>query len=124
MNVVTKVTNLIRGGNRALNHRKPFLDEVGAAYGDLLIHTDIRWMSFEKCLERFFALHTEMTVSGGQYQVGHQHLLQQNKGSRISSQHAFLTDMTTHRNNLITQLQRRSKTEAFQRKRNLYHNGS
>ena len=58
MDLVTKVTNLIRGGNRSLNHRKfvAFLDEVSAAYGDLQMHTEIRWISHGKCLERFFAL--------------------------------------------------------------------
>lgn len=64
MNVVTKVTNLIRGGNRALNHRKftAFLDEISATIGDLLMHPDIRWMSRGKCLERFFALRTSIRV--------------------------------------------------------------
>ena len=52
------------GGNRSLNHRKfvAFLDEVSTAYGDLQMHTEIRWMSHGKCLERFFALHTEIPV--------------------------------------------------------------
>ncbi|XP_030299269.1 uncharacterized protein LOC115597477 [Sparus aurata] len=64
MDLVTKVTNLIRGGNRSLNHRKfvSFLDEVSAAYGDLQMHTDIRWMSRGKRLERFFELCTEIPV--------------------------------------------------------------
>ncbi|MBN3302959.1 SC5A5 protein, partial [Amia calva] len=62
MDLVTKVTNLIRGGNRLLNHRKftAFLEEVRAAYGDLLMHTEIRWISLGKCLERFFALYLKM----------------------------------------------------------------
>lgn len=68
MDLVTKVTNLIRGGNRSLSHRRflAFLDEVDAVYGDLQMHTDIRWMSRGKCLERFFALRSEITVFGGQ----------------------------------------------------------
>jgi len=58
------VSNLIRGGNRSLNHRKfvAFLDEVNAVYGDLQMHTEIRWMSRGKCLERFFALRIELPV--------------------------------------------------------------
>uniref|UniRef100_A0A3Q3Q094 HAT C-terminal dimerisation domain-containing protein n=1 Tax=Monopterus albus TaxID=43700 RepID=A0A3Q3Q094_MONAL len=45
MDLVTKITNLIHGGNRSLSHRRftAFLDEVDAAYGDLQMHTDIRW---------------------------------------------------------------------------------
>uniref|UniRef100_A0A3B4ZMJ5 HAT C-terminal dimerisation domain-containing protein n=1 Tax=Stegastes partitus TaxID=144197 RepID=A0A3B4ZMJ5_9TELE len=64
MDLVTKVTNLIRGGNRALSHRKfvAFLEEVNDAYGDLQMHIDIRWMRRGKCLERFFALRTELPV--------------------------------------------------------------
>ena len=40
MDLVTKVTNLIQGGNRSLSHRKfiAFLDEINAAYGDLQIY--------------------------------------------------------------------------------------
>ena len=51
MDLVTKVTNII-------SHRRfiAFLDEVDATYGDLQMHTEIRWMSRGKCLERFFAL--------------------------------------------------------------------
>uniref|UniRef100_A0A3Q3ISJ2 SPIN-DOC-like zinc-finger domain-containing protein n=1 Tax=Monopterus albus TaxID=43700 RepID=A0A3Q3ISJ2_MONAL len=64
MDLVTKITNLIRGGNRSLSHRRltAFLDDVDAAYGDLQMHTDIRWMSRGKCLERFFALRSEIPV--------------------------------------------------------------
>ncbi|KAJ4926108.1 hypothetical protein JOQ06_008291, partial [Pogonophryne albipinna] len=36
--------------------------EVDAAYGDLQLHTDIRWMSRGKCLERFYALRLEIPV--------------------------------------------------------------
>lgn len=42
MDLVTKVTNLIRGGNRSLSHRRfiAFLDELDAAYGDLQMYTE------------------------------------------------------------------------------------
>ena len=64
LDLVTKVTNLSWGGNRSLNHRKfvAFLVEVSAAYGDLQMHTEIWWMNCGKCLERFFALRTEIPV--------------------------------------------------------------
>lgn len=63
MDLVTRVKDLIRGVNRSLNHWKfvAFLDEVSAAYGDLQMHTEIRWMSSGKCLEKL-ALCTEIPV--------------------------------------------------------------
>ncbi|KAJ7993841.1 hypothetical protein DPEC_G00258890 [Dallia pectoralis] len=46
MDVVGKVSDLIRGGKWSQNHWKcvAFLEAVDAAYGDLQWHTDIRWM--------------------------------------------------------------------------------
>uniref|UniRef100_A0A673JU36 HAT C-terminal dimerisation domain-containing protein n=1 Tax=Sinocyclocheilus rhinocerous TaxID=307959 RepID=A0A673JU36_9TELE len=105
---------------------------ISSAYGDLLMHTDIRWMSHGKCLERFFALRNEIPL-----------FLEDNVKSDMSDyccklrdpeflcDMAFLTDMTTHLNNLNTQLQGRAQTvsnlyahmNAFQHKLNLFHNG-
>jgi hypothetical protein len=47
MKVVVKITSLIRGGNRSLSHRKfrSFLEETDAPYGDLLLHSQIHWLS-------------------------------------------------------------------------------
>ncbi|XP_057203176.1 general transcription factor II-I repeat domain-containing protein 2B-like [Triplophysa rosa] len=134
MNVVTKVTNLIRGGNRALNHRKftAFLDEVSATYGDLLMHTDIRWMSRGKCLERFFALRTEVPVFLEDSIKSDTSAYCSNlRDPEFLCDLAFLTDMTAHLNNLNTQLQGRSQAvsdlyghlTAFKRKLILFHDG-
>lgn len=62
MDLVTKDTDLIQGVNRSLNHKKfgSFLDEESTVYGDLQVHTEIRWMSCVKSLNRFFALRTEI----------------------------------------------------------------
>jgi hypothetical protein len=64
MKVVVKITNLFRGGNRLLSHHKfsSFLEEIDASYGDLLSHSQIRWLSAGKCLERFFALRREIPL--------------------------------------------------------------
>lgn len=102
------VINLIRGGNRALNHRTftAFLNEGSIAYGDLLMHTDIRWMNRGKCLERFFALRNEIPL-----------FLEDNIkldtfayccklcNPEFICDMAFLTDMTMHLNNLNIHLQ-------------------
>jgi hypothetical protein len=40
-----------------------FLEENDASYdGDLLLHSQIRWLSAGKCLERFFALRREIRL--------------------------------------------------------------
>jgi hypothetical protein len=64
MKVVVKITNLIRGGNKSLSHRKfrSFLEEIDASYGDLLLHSQIRWLSAGECLKRFFALRREIPL--------------------------------------------------------------
>lgn len=56
MSVVFKITNLIRGGNRTVSHRNfiTYLEELDCEYDDLLKHTDVRWLSCGKCLNRFF----------------------------------------------------------------------
>ncbi|XP_076030406.1 protein FAM200C-like [Oratosquilla oratoria] len=45
MGVVVQTVNYIRG--RALNHRlfKKFCDKIGADYGMLLYHTEVRWLN-------------------------------------------------------------------------------
>jgi len=62
MNTVFKITNLIREGNRSLNYSYfiTYLEELNYDYGDLLLHTDVRWLSHGKCLERFFVLRKEI----------------------------------------------------------------
>lgn len=109
MNEVSKFTNLIQGGNRALNHRKfaAFLDEVSAAYGDSLMHTDIRWMSHVKSLERFFALHNEIPLflEDNVKSDTSAYCCKQRDPEYLCCDMAFLTDMTLYLNNLNTQLQ-------------------
>jgi hypothetical protein len=48
---VIKVTNLIRDGTKSLSHYKfrALLDEMDGTYGDLLLHSEIRWLCLEKC---------------------------------------------------------------------------
>ncbi|XP_062415327.1 general transcription factor II-I repeat domain-containing protein 2A-like [Pungitius pungitius] len=135
MELVTKVTNLIRGGNRSLSHRRfiTFLDEVDAEYGDLQLHTDIRWMSRGKCLERFFALRSEIPVFlENSVSVDTSAYCAQLKDTRFVCDMAFLTDISAHLNHLNTLLQGRDQTvcdlyshmTAFQRKLGLFIDGA
>jgi hypothetical protein len=56
MDIVVSTVNFIR--KSALNHRRfqQFLLEVEAEYGDVLYHTDIRWLTRGKLLKRFFEI--------------------------------------------------------------------
>lgn len=131
---MAKVTNLIRGGNRSHSHRRfmTFLDEVDAAYGDLQMHTEVRWMSQGKCLERFFALRSEIPLfledSACSDMSAYCRKL---KDTAFLCDMAFLTDITSHLNNLNTKLQGRDQTvcdlyahmTAFQRKLYLFKEG-
>ena len=60
MNLEVKTVNLIR--SRGLNHRqfKSFLVDMDSKYGELLYHTEVRWLSREKVLKRFFAPRNEI----------------------------------------------------------------
>jgi hypothetical protein len=55
MKVVVNIVSLIRGGNKALRHRAfiTFLEEMDADYGNIPLHSDMRWLSAGKCLQRF-----------------------------------------------------------------------
>lgn len=131
MDLVTKVTNLIRGGNRALNHRKfvAFLEDVNATYGDLQMHTDIRWMSRGKCFERFFALRNEIPVFLEDcLRCDTSAYCRKLCDTTFLCVMAFLSDITSHLNHLNIQLQGRCQTvsdlyahiRAFQRKLDLF----
>lgn len=56
MQTVVSIVNLIR--SKSLNHRqfKLMLEEIDTEYADLILHTDIRWLSRGKVLERFISL--------------------------------------------------------------------
>ncbi|XP_076820963.1 general transcription factor II-I repeat domain-containing protein 2-like [Clavelina lepadiformis] len=60
MSVAVSIVNYIR--TRKVKHRlfKSFLEETGAEYGDVVYHTDVRWLSRGKVLKRFIALKDEI----------------------------------------------------------------
>lgn len=98
MKTVTKVTNLIRGGNRSLIHRKlkAYLDELKAQYGDLLLHNNVRWLSAGKCLVRFFSLRKEILDFLKNHVKNSESFQQELKSSSFLCELAFLTDITAH----------------------------
>ncbi|CAH1965859.1 unnamed protein product [Acanthoscelides obtectus] len=97
-----------KGGNRALTHRKfrDFLAEVDATYGDLLLHTGVRWLSAGKCLQRFFALRKEIPIFlKNEVKSDTTELENQMADAQFLADLAFLTDMTSHLNELNLKLQ-------------------
>ncbi|XP_068580201.1 general transcription factor II-I repeat domain-containing protein 2-like [Cebidichthys violaceus] len=105
MSIIALAVNLIRA--KGLNHRqfKSFLEEVGTEYGDLPHHTEVRWLSQGKVLERFFQLREEicefMEIKG----KGTAEL----RNKMFLCEVAFLCDITSHLNALNLQLQGRGR---------------
>ncbi len=60
MTTVVKTINLIR--SRVLNHRefRAFLSDIEAEYGDVIYHSNVRWLSRGSALQRFCSLRSEI----------------------------------------------------------------
>lgn len=101
MTLVVKLINSIRA--KALQRRlfKALLDELDAAYGDLLLHADVRWLSRGKVLQRFVDLLPEIKTF----------LFARNEDHKELSDDVwlldlgFLTDLTAKLNSLNNELQ-------------------
>lgn len=124
MTPVVKIINNIR--SKAKQHRifKVLLEEMSAEYGDLLLHTEIRWLSRGRVLLRFLSLLGEIKE------------FMQSKGEDVSLLEdtewtvdlAFLTDITGKLNHLNCKLQGKGKTvvdmisalNAFKAKLNIF----
>lgn len=126
MNTMMKLANFLRASS-ALQHRllKLFLTEVNAEFDDLLLHNNIRWLSKGKVLERFWAIRNELQLFLSQQKSAKAKLFMdflQNPEKMEAV--AFLTDMTSHMNDLNLKLQGKGYTvyelmsavRAFQRK--------
>ncbi|KAK3569596.1 hypothetical protein QTP86_002532 [Hemibagrus guttatus] len=127
MTPVVKIINNIR--SKAKQHRifKVLLEEMSAEYGDLLLHTEIRWLSRGRVLHRFLSLLGEIKE------------FMQSKGEDVSLLEdtewtldlAFLTDITGKLNHLNCELQGKGKTvvdmisalNAFKAKMNIFSVG-
>lgn len=110
--LVVKVINMIRGGNRALLHRqlRQFLEDMEAEYGDLPLYNQVRWLSSGKCLERFFQIRKEIPAFLNQFVSSDTTQLEEDlQNTDFLKQLAFLTDITSHLNELNLKLQGRNQ---------------
>ncbi|KAL2097960.1 hypothetical protein ACEWY4_007167 [Coilia grayii] len=105
MTLVVKVVNSIRA--KALQHRlfKALLDELESAYGDLILHADVRWLSRGKVLQRFVDLLPEIKM----FLSSRNDLREELSDDAWLLDLGFLTDLTAKLNSLNNELQGKGK---------------
>uniref|UniRef100_A0A8C5R3N4 SPIN-DOC-like zinc-finger domain-containing protein n=1 Tax=Leptobrachium leishanense TaxID=445787 RepID=A0A8C5R3N4_9ANUR len=117
MEVVIRITNLISDKKCATTRKrfKTYLEELEAAYGDLPLHKNVRWLSAGNYLSRFFSLRKEIYLF--LMEIKCDPVLEESliSGDFLSSL-AFLTDITLHLNYLNKKLQ-----EKYQQVSHLYN---
>ena len=124
MTTVMRLVNFLRASS-ALQHRllRSFLTEVNAELDDLLLHNNVRWLSKGKVLECFWTLRKELeTFLLDQKSAKAKQFVEfmQNEEKIV----AFLSDITSHLNDLNMKLQGKNNTvcnfmsavRAFQKK--------
>lgn len=105
MSTVTQTVNFIRA--KGLNHRQfqSFLREIDSAFTDIPYHTEVRWLSRGKILQRVFDLHKDicqfMDSKGKDCTVL--------RDEKWKCELAFLADITGHLNDLNLMLQGRDR---------------
>lgn len=127
MQMVTKIINFIKGGNKFLSHRKfqQFLAEHNAVYTDVPLYCEVRWLSAGKCLEKFFAIRKEILLFLQEQSISKDKEFEGFFTNLESlSELAVITDLTNHLNSLNLTLQKAnqniseliSSINSFQRK--------
>lgn len=112
MKTAVKIINRLKGGHNALTHRKlvAFLKDTDAEYGDLLLFTEVRWLSRGKSLERLFNLREEISIFlQSEASPKDTDLLNAITCPNFLLELAFLTDITLQINNLNLVLQGKNK---------------
>ncbi|GAA6073181.1 general transcription factor II-I repeat domain-containing protein 2-like [Tachysurus ichikawai] len=101
INTVVNTVNIIRA--RGLYHREfqAFLSDVDAEYGDVLYHSDVRWLSHGSLLQRFYSLRSEID----KFLKEKGRPLHKLSDPLWLADLAFLVDLTHHLNTLNKNLQ-------------------
>ncbi|XP_078542665.1 general transcription factor II-I repeat domain-containing protein 2-like [Lissotriton helveticus] len=108
MTPVVKIINLIWTKARQHQSFKVFVEEISAEYGDLLLHTRIRWLSRGNILRRFLSLLPEVKA----FLESRNEDVPQLSSTEWLLDLAFLTDVTQKLNVLNCELQGKKKTIA------------
>ncbi len=89
--------------SRAFNHReyRAFLSDIDAEYGDVVYHSNVRWLSRGSALQRFYSLRSEID----QFLKEKNLTLDPLNDPGWLADLAFLVDLTSHLNALNKNLQ-------------------
>ena len=102
MLTVVRVINFIR--TRALNRRefRVLMNEVNSEYGDLLLHSEVRWLSRGRILERFSVFLPQILVF---LERKNKYFPQMHPLKTFKYRLGYLTDITAKFNKLNLRLQ-------------------
>ena len=111
MQIVTKIINAIKGGNKFLNHRKfqSFLEEHNAIYKDIPLYCEVRWLSAGQCLRTFFTIRKEIFLFLQQMSLAND-FKSFFEDLNSLSELAFITDLTSSLNILNLKLQKANQS--------------
>lgn len=110
MDTVIKIVNKLKGGQNSLTHRelKNFLKETESTYEDVILFTQVRWLSRGNCLNRFFILRKDI-LAFMETRISETEnvklLISRLKCKEFITSLAFMNDMLTHLNSLNLNLQ-------------------
>ncbi|CAN7998630.1 unnamed protein product, partial [Ixodes hexagonus] len=101
MDIVFSAVNFIR--SKALSHRQfvSLLEAISSEYGEILYHTEVRWLSRGRVLKRLFDLREEIDT----FMKSKNRAITELSDERWLHSLAVLTDITDHLNCLNLQMQ-------------------
>jgi predicted XRE-type DNA-binding protein len=105
MNIVMSIVNIIESRSLNQGQFRELLIDIEANYGNVIYHSEVRWLSRGKVLKGIYDLRKEVQVF---MNMKGKPLLEFSDEDWISD-FAFLVDMTQHLNDLNLQLQGRNQ---------------